>query len=609
MLTPELPDKQRALIALPEPTRVVLAEDSPLALSVVLPPLEDLAEMEELKGINFSIEEFTSDQVAVKNKVLFQNDFSALAEKADRYVGSAVYLSKLASLAGLAGRADEERELLKRALELDDSRFYAHRFGDALFGSHDSEDVRRYFSNLDLRSDIGANLRLAALCVQRRDLGAAEAFVRAAVEIDPLDFNARLFHGGLNLFKANFISAAQSFKAAIEERPTSSSAYRNLALAYLGLKQDEKALSCLKKSVALDPLDVNSIFLLSDQAFRMDRDEDSVLALRYYVQYEQKNEAIWSRLARACFRIGRYDEAIAALKREGSLRDSSSVWNNLGVSYLRLGNRQKSLESFKHAMRLDAAHPSRTYYLAARNIAQLLSSLDLYSEVRSFTRPILTNGDFGVIAADDETADLIVFYVHALIKDRHVDEAIKVIIDTLSEESISNALSVWLVSALLSRQALTGRAGDVIGLTDNHDKVAQALGSNFKDRTVLYFNNVAFAFAELGQLADAEFHLSKIANVLHKSAYPTATLGLIHFKKGNVEKGKLLYEEAVRLASTKIDKARIRQKLNYELAKSWLVRNEQTRAKRLLEKVASEGYGEDELAKQAKQLIGSLRSG
>ncbi|MET3109531.1 tetratricopeptide (TPR) repeat protein, partial [Oxalobacteraceae bacterium GrIS 1.18] len=84
--------------------------------------------------------------------------------------------------------------------------------------------------------------------------------------------------------------------------------------------------------------------------------------------------------------------------------------------------------------------------------------------------------------------------------------------------------------------------------------------------------------------------------------YPTSVLGLIQFRKGNIERAKDLYENAISIAITKLDKSRIRQKLNIELGIYWKNLDVQ-RSLRFFAKAVQENEGDNELRKRAQILI------
>ncbi len=83
---------------------------------------------------------------------------------------------------------------------------------------------------------------------------------------------------------------------------------------------------------------------------------------------------MWARLARALLELGETGEAIAALKRQGSIEDTSAVWNNLGVAYYRKRDLKKAAEAYKYAVEKDAPKQTRSALLALRNMTALLSN-------------------------------------------------------------------------------------------------------------------------------------------------------------------------------------------------------------------------------------------
>jgi Tfp pilus assembly protein PilF len=309
------------------------------------------------------------------------------------------------------------------------------------------------FKGMDLEVDGLANLRLAYFQLQRHDIDAAARSVTKAISIDPFSFGTRLFDGALKLVRGEYARAIQSFRIAAEERPNSCSVYTNMAVAYLCLKRPEKALGALRRAVALDPLNHNAIALLADVAFSANKNEDAVPSLRYFLGFEQKNSSMWARLARALLELGEFNESIAALKRQGSIEDNSAVWNNLGVAYHRKKDRKKASEAFKFSMKLELENPTRTFFLAARNLALMLGEDRSYEQLLSFTESVLADDKHSLILYDRQLSDLCIFHVHSLVSVGELDLAAKISERILADVKVADNLKAWMAASLTAHFA------------------------------------------------------------------------------------------------------------------------------------------------------------
>ena len=600
MLLPTVDSSEKPLTVTPAPVEVVIEEDGGVGVTIVLPPLEDILEMQALKRTHFSLKDFAAQNWHELEDV-FRNGLSSLETKRQRFKSSPIYINRLANLAEMAGMRDRELGYLKEAKNLSGDQFFDHRIGDNLLSLNNVVEAEKIFAALDLKTDVYANLRMAYFNIQRQQFEQAQEFIEQALQIDSLNYGARVIEGALAIVTGQYEQAIRSFRIAGEERHGTSSIHTNMAIAYLCLHRHQKAMMELKKAVALDPLNHNAILLLADLSFSLKCDEHAVPGLRFLLQFEQTNPEVWARLARAMLRLGNTYEAIAALKRQGSLEDTSAVWNNLGVSYSLQNKVTKAYESLIHAMEKDS-EMGKVYFLAARNLAQLLTDNKKFSELTKFTSAVISEVTNDEIIKDDVLSDIWVFHLHGLwskgLMHEYVDFSEKLICRT----DIAPRLQVWVVTGLLGHLALTVDGGTTsIALINKFEHLLGRLRPEDSDRREMFLNNIAFVYAENGDYEKAELYLGKLSGKIHKSAYPTATLGLINMRKGNVERGESLYSEAVHLAQNKSDKIRIRQKLNFEFAKLYLEENV-SKSNRYLSKVIAETDGATELVSLAKQL-------
>jgi tetratricopeptide (TPR) repeat protein len=603
MLIPKLPEQQKALQVRSEPVRVVFDDENPMAFSFVLAPQDDIAEIDTLRTGNLCLQDLVVN-LTEKMSEGFRIEYDNLLAKAPVFEKSTTYKNRVANLEGILGNYEQEQRYLDSAYALSREPFFVHRKVESLYNQGAADTAHKVLQTLDLKADIYANLRTAALHVVGGDLTGAEEFVARAVHIDPMDFRCRLFEGALLLARGSYEMAIRSFRVASEERTTSSALHANLAIAYRRMHKVLKALRSAKRAVALDPLNTNSLMLLADLAFEHHRDEDALPSLMYFVEFEQKDERIWSRLARSLLRIGRPQECIQALKRQASLRDSSEVWNNLGIAYEMSGDSERGRRSFFRAMDL-AEEAGHEYFLAARNLSQSLVNKDPHGELLPFVQGVLKLDLDGKVIRDRALSDLYVFEIHSLVKTGDEKAAESRLVELLSEHAIADNLAIWVSAALITNLALNDKAEKAVEIAKAYEGILTHAGDFDIYRKERFINNTAFALAELGQLAAAEQCLSKIQQSIHKEPYPTATLGLINFRRGHVERATRLYEEAVLLATARSDRVRIRQKLDLELGKYWS-KVDPRKAVRSLSKVIGARGGEQALVRQAQTQLQAL---
>jgi tetratricopeptide (TPR) repeat protein len=605
MLTELLPKGETELTVEPQPVQIVVADEVDNPLALIVSPIADLAEIRALRGREVSVREVSISAAEARQDAM-RRELQSELRKLDRFPDSPTLLNRLAILAAASGDREQEGYYLELAREASDDEFFAHRMGDNLVARHRGEEAKRIFSGMNLETDAQANLKLAAFHVRQEDFDLAQKCVSKALEIEPLSFQARLFDGGLALAARDYARAIHSLRIALEERSGSSAVHTNMAVAYVGLEMPEKALSALKRAVALDPLNSNALSLFADVAHSAGRSDEAIPALRYFVEFEQTESGVWERLARALLELGKFDECIGALKRQASLEETSAVWNNLGVAYARRGDVQRAQQSFKHAMEREPSKLGREQFLAARNMAQVISGRLTPTQTLAFTRQVLALDKEGMIRTDDTLSDLYAFHIDALRQTENESGMKEVAREILDRKDTAETLRQWIVAFLLGYMALRDHdEGAVLSLIRDRKNWLDNAKPLTPELRAFLFNNAAFALAEFGHTSEAEEYLKRVSSQIHREPYPTATLGLIHFRKGHLDKGVQLYEEAVQLARGMAHKKRIRQKLNLELARYWAPL-QASKAQRLLEKVVSESHGEDGLVRQARKELLAL---
>ncbi|OHC72323.1 MAG: hypothetical protein A3H93_14620 [Rhodocyclales bacterium RIFCSPLOWO2_02_FULL_63_24] len=605
MLEQQLPIAKRPLEVTPAPVRIILAEEGASRLSAILPPLEELREIRLLSEKNFSLKQVSHDNhIRLRDDLKFQLD--RLLEKEERFGSSPTYLTHVADIHEMLGEITDAQERLQAAARLSPNPLLRHRLGANFLTLGKTDDALALFSSMDLSTDVHANLRLAYLSARDDRIDDATTAVDNALLISPTDFGARLFRGALALAKGEASRAIQNFKFALEERP-SVAAYTNLAISYVLVRRPDKAFSALKKAIALEPYNEHAVGLLADLAFLEKRNDLAIAPLERFVEFEQKSEAGWERLARALIESGQKRKGIAALKRQASVQESSHVFNNLGVAHARLGDRPKAMQYFRHAMEIANSEDQNAVLLPSRNLISVLCEAGDYLPARHVAQAILKRDPDCRLATDSVSSDIYALYVSALVRSGERKEAVRLSKRILKE--VPNAvpgLRVWLAASLIAEFGMTPeKFEEALAIGRNAIEESVQLDRNDHRRLALH-NNIAFLLLEMGRLPEAEKHLAQLSNYIHVDAYATATVGLLHFKRGHVERAHALYDEAMRLAISSIDRRRIAQKLNFELG-SALLEKDPRQARRRLLMAAKDTEPIAQISEKARQMLLRLK--
>ncbi|MDA0822840.1 MAG: hypothetical protein O3C28_10485 [Proteobacteria bacterium] len=591
---------------------VSIGDDPNDPLAIILPSAEELRNLESTRKGHVSIRELLKGDPFDLVRC-FADEAKNLEDKYERFQSSSTYLTHLAEVKQMSGELAEAESHLRTALGVRDEPFLKHEIGSVLMAQGKDDDAWSAFHDCDLEEDIQANLRIAHLLTRKNDLAGAEKHVANALRIDNTDYRARMFDGAIQLWKQEWERAIRSLRVAAESRDTSSALFVNLAAAHWALGEDYKAVRALKRATLLDPLNENAVLFYSDVMFLKGTPRACVAPLEMILKFEQKNEALWSRAARAYYEIARsdgtnrqvYQKSLDALKNQAALREESGVWNNMGVVHSCMRQTAKAMRYFSRAwVKAQELHEDEDVPFS--NLLSSLIELRKFKEVYELSRDYLESKD------DDATPSraLARIFVHHIISVEAIGErrnaareAERLLDRNLGDQeaNLEFLIHLFYFRTLVEPDKSTidkylPRAVEMLGTVDG-------LPAMLRCRAL---NNIVFALLMFDEVERAEPFLSELGRWVHKDIYATATFGLLHLKKGNLERAKGLYEEAIRLATHRVVKGRVRQRMFIELAKAHVAHGDEKSAHRYFEKAINEKDGFDYVDKEARNLIKSL---
>src|SRR5580692_4809987 len=166
--------------------------------------------------------------------------------------------------------------------------------------------------------------------------------------------------------------AIEVLKRATEIDPKNKIAWNLLGMSYMGLRQDDAAISALQKQIEINPYDEYAYNNLGRVYWQDRKYEDAVTAFHKQLEINPLDKFAHSNLGAMYSEWHKYDEAVPELEKAASLipdsdPGSAELQVSLGDAYLNLGQDDKALAAFDHAVEL-AATP-----LVWNNIAYQLS--------------------------------------------------------------------------------------------------------------------------------------------------------------------------------------------------------------------------------------------
>jgi tetratricopeptide (TPR) repeat protein len=166
----------------------------------------------------------------------------------------------------------------------------------------------------------------------------------------------------------NFPLAIQLLKRATEVDPKNKYAWYALAVAYMGMRQNDDAIAALNKQIELNPYDEFAYNALGRAYWQERRYDNAVTAFNKQIEINPLDKFAHAGLGSMYSEWHKYDLAAPELEKAASLTpDNPELQVSLGDAYLNLGQDDKALATFDHAVELSATP------LVWNNIAYQLS--------------------------------------------------------------------------------------------------------------------------------------------------------------------------------------------------------------------------------------------
>ena len=161
--------------------------------------------------------------------------------------------------------------------------------------------------------------------------------------------------GRAAISSGNLSLAVQMLKRATEVDPKNKYVWNTLAAAYLGMRQNDEAIAALNKQIEINPYDEYAYNALGRAYWQERKYPDAVTAFNKQIEINPLDKFAHAGLGSMYSEWHKYDLAAPELEKAASLSpESAELQVSLGDAYLNLGQDDKALSTFDHAIEISA---------------------------------------------------------------------------------------------------------------------------------------------------------------------------------------------------------------------------------------------------------------
>jgi tetratricopeptide (TPR) repeat protein len=161
--------------------------------------------------------------------------------------------------------------------------------------------------------------------------------------------------GRAAMANGNYSMAIMLLKRATEVDPKNKYAWNNLGIAYLDTRDNEDAIAALNKQIGVNPYDEYAYNNLGRAYWQERKYDDAVTAFHKQLEINPLDKFAHSNLGSMYSEWHKYDLAAPELEKATSLTpDNPELQVALGNAYLNLGEDDRALATFDHAVELSA---------------------------------------------------------------------------------------------------------------------------------------------------------------------------------------------------------------------------------------------------------------
>ncbi len=167
------------------------------------------------------------------------------------------------------------------------------------------------------------------------------------MNLAPDSWQAAVFLGDIDRQHGDLVSALAHYKKAAEEQPANQAPLLGLGTVYWEMGDFDRAISCLRKVLQLNPHSHQAIFELANIAVRRHQEATAIPLLNQYLAAQPDALAARADLGRAYAHLGQYDKAVAELEKAADADERGDIHYQLSVALRKLGRTREADAALK----------------------------------------------------------------------------------------------------------------------------------------------------------------------------------------------------------------------------------------------------------------------
>lgn len=542
--------------------------------SLVFPSIENINDKNSKPTIHYDVVGDISN-ISVESCRI---ELDQMLRHFDRFKDSPTYLVRVSSMYSMCGEHDRAISYAEKAFEKKNSDALKYNLASTALKYRKFKQAQDLFASLADKNNISALLRMAEISISNDDLDAAKKIVSKALNYNIIDWRVHLLAGAIELMDGNYADSIKYYRVALSEKINSPSVYINMSIAYYLLGNKSKAISHVKKSLNLNPLNKLALALLTDISFSEVSYLDSAEKyINKYLRYMPTSNTFVERLGKIYLLKNETDKGLALFDKSKKFYNDAGMFNNYGVFWAKKNKLTVAGQYFSQAIEkvggIQYACKDRATEIAVLNLSRVYTDLKHFTYSLEIIRAFLSSSSRDYYN-DEVISDIYNVEIKNFIAIGDYNEAVKLAEILAFKEDAYIPVRVDAYIFLASYCALI--TNELSGSLDNAIKgyeLSKTYSGLDPVKRSMILNNLIYSYLELGNLEKAKNYIDLLMFDTQNIEYIYATLGLYHLRKGDCEKGCKSYMKAISLAKQKERKQLFSQKFNYELGKYWYKNN------------------------------------